>query len=170
MMAVVSGLVLVLAIIFSLKDGVMIKWFAHRRLSRRILGEDILALLYRESEERGIDSPGLTQRVIAEKLQETSKQVASAAMELVGRGYLEVADGNWTLTMDGHRVAQNLVRSHRQWEQFLSVEAGISDPRLHAQAESLEHYTDRHMRGELDRIIGSSSTDPHGKHIPPESS
>lgn len=169
MMAVVSGVLLTIAMVFSPKAGMVAKWFSRRRLARRILGEDILALLYRDRETHGEEPGGLAQIEIADRLKRAPQRVASVIADLMRYGFVVGSRSGWSLSAEGQRHAQNLVRSHRQWEQFLSVEAGVSDRRLHAQAESLEHYTNSDMRGELDRIIGSSSTDPHGKRIPPES-
>jgi manganese/zinc/iron transport system permease protein len=170
MMSVVAGIVLMGAIVLSPKGGMLVQWLARRRLARRILGEDILALLYRHSEVKDKKPAGMSWAEIARRLESESTKIASVAGEMVKRGYLVIQDEVCSLTEDGRRYAQNLVRSHRQWEQYLSVEAGVSDPRLHVQAESFEHYTDSKMRGELDRVIGAAPTDPHGKNIPPESS
>lgn len=173
MIAVASGGLLLVSMIASPKSGWVARWWSRRSLARRILGEDILALLYRESESQGQPAgeaalPAVGLRELAERLGKGASQTASVAMELMRRGYLMQAQDAWSLSPQGFRHAQNLVRSHRLWEQYLSVETGITDPRLHAQAESLEHYTSSALRGELDRNIGSPSTDPHGKHIPPE--
>ena len=170
MMALVSGVLLVMAIFGSGKGGLVVQWLNRQRLARRILSEDILALLYRQTESQTHTPQGLTQSEIVPKLKSNSSKIASAVRELVQRGYIASRDGACLLTDEGLRYAQNLIRSHRQWEQYLSLEVGVSDPRLHAQAESFEHYTDSKMRDELDREIGAAPTDPHGKNIPPESS
>lgn len=170
MMALVSGILLIVAIFFSGKGGLIVRWLARQRLARRILSEDILALLYRQTENPSNSPRGLTQFELTKRLKSTAPKVSSAIRDMANRGYIASHDGTCLLTDEGQRCAQNLIRSHRQWEQYLSLEAGVSDPRLHAQAESFEHYTDSKMRDELDRVIGAAPTDPHGKHIPPESS
>lgn len=170
MMSLVSGLLLVGAIFGSTKGGLLVQWLSKRRLAHRILSEDILAVLYRQNEGATGSQPGLPQTELAQRLKSNSSKIAHALRDMVHCGYVSLANGNCSLTDEGTRYAQNLVRSHRQWEQYLSLEAGVSDPRLHVQAESFEHYTDSKMRDELDRVIGAVPTDPHGKHIPPESS
>lgn len=176
MMAVASGLLLVAAVVFSPKGGLWVKSIARQRLAYRILSEDILAILYRQTESlaadasRGSDSKGMSHAQIAIKLDSSPSKIESAVRDMVQRGHIAGRDEVYTLTEEGLRYAQNLIRSHRQWEQYLSLEAGVSDPRLHLQAESFEHYTDSKMREDLDRVIGAAPTDPHGKHIPPESS
>jgi manganese/zinc/iron transport system permease protein len=189
MIAVSSGLWLLLAIVASPKAGLFGRWLSQRKLARRILGEDILALLYRESEARGSVAQGhgkntrtgqdegslitkslsgLQLHELASRLGRPVGETSSVARELLRSGYLMDSEDRWSLSDSGYRHAQNVVRSHRLWEQYLSVETGITDPRLHANAESLEHYTSSELRGELDRKIGSTTIDPHGKNIPPE--
>jgi manganese/zinc/iron transport system permease protein len=189
MIAVSSGLWLLLAIVASPKAGLFGRWLSQRKLARRILGEDILALLYRESEARGSVAQGhgkntrtgqdegslitkslsgLQLHELASRLGRPVGETSSVARELLRSGYLMDSEDRWSLSDSGYRHAQNVVRSHRLWEQYLSVETGITDPRLHANAESLEHYTSSELRGELDRKIGSTAIDPHGKNIPPE--
>ncbi len=173
MMTVTSGLFLVLAVVASPKAGVLIRLLEQRTVARKIVGEDILALLYRQS-ERAIHADtvanrdALPMRDIANQLKLSLKKLTSIASNLVREGWVSMTQSSVTLTSEGHRVAQNLIRSHRLWEQYLSVEVNASDARLHAQAESLEHFTNSSLRGKLDVETGLSMLDPHGRNIPPE--
>ncbi len=176
MMAVASGIFLVIAVIASPKAGVLVRLIEQRTVARKIIGEDILALLYRHSERRmknnNIPIPEnrsvLTKRDIAVQLKITLQRLSSVTSELVRNGWVSMSQTSVALTDKGHRVAQNLIRSHRLWEQYLSVEVNASDARLHAQAESLEHFTNSSMRDKLDAETGQSMLDPHGRSIPPE--
>ncbi len=173
MMTVTSGLFLVLAVVASPKAGVLIRLLEQRTVARKIVGEDILALLYRQS-ERAIHADtvanrdALPMRDIANQLKLSLKKLTSVASDLVREGWISMSQTSVALTSEGHRVAQNLIRSHRLWEQYLSVEVNASDARLHAQAESLEHFTNSSLRGKLDVETGLSMLDPHGRNIPPE--
>ncbi len=174
MMAVASGIFLVIAVIASPKAGVLVRLIEQRTVARKIMGEDILALLYRHSERRMENNnipenrSVLAKRDIAEKLKITLQRLSSVTSELVRNGWVSMTQTSIALTDKGHRVAQNLIRSHRLWEQYLSVEVNASDARLHAQAESLEHFTNSSMRDKLDAETGQSMLDPHGRSIPPE--
>ena len=174
MMAVASGIFLVIAVIASPKAGVLVRLIEQRTVARKIIGEDILALLYRHSERRMENNnipenrSVLAKRDIAEKLKITLQRLSSVTSELVRNGWVSMTQTSIALTDKGHRVAQNLIRSHRLWEQYLSVEVNASDARLHAQAESLEHFTNSSMRDKLDAETGQSMLDPHGRSIPPE--
>ena len=174
MMAVASGIFLVIAVIASPKAGVLVRLIEQRTVARKIIGEDILALLYRHS-ERSMENNNilenrsvLAKRDIAVQLKITLQRLSSVTSQLVRNGWVSMTQTSVALTDKGHRVAQNLIRSHRLWEQYLSVEVNASDARLHAQAESLEHFTNSSMRDKLDAETGQSMLDPHGRSIPPE--
>ena len=180
MMAVTSGLFLIFAVIASPKAGMLVRWIEQRSVARKILGEDILALLYRRSERTmaksvasesnlaTVDRQQLVSNDIALQLKIALRRVNRVVSELVRAGWVSTSQTSLSLTDNGHRVAQNLIRSHRLWEQYLSVEVSASDARLHAQAESLEHFTSSSMRDKLDAETGQSTLDPHGRSIPPE--
>jgi manganese/zinc/iron transport system permease protein len=180
MMAVTSGLFLIVAVFASPKAGMLVRWIEQRSVARKILGEDILALLYRRSERTmstsvvsesnfaTVDRPPLVSNDIALQLKIALRRVNSVVSELVRAGWVSTSQTSLSLTDNGRRVAQNLIRSHRLWEQYLSVEVSASDARLHAQAESLEHFTSSSMRDKLDAETGQSTLDPHGRSIPPE--
>jgi len=174
MMAVANGLFLVFAVVAGPKAGVLVRWLEQRSVARKIIGEDVLALLYRHSEGTLAEGKNVGNRAvleckeIASKLKISLKKLSSVGSDLVRAGCISINQSTVGLTDQGYRVAQNLIRSHRLWEQYLSVEVNASDARLHAQAESLEHFTSSSMRDKLDAETGQSTLDPHGRSIPPE--
>jgi Mn-dependent DtxR family transcriptional regulator len=174
MVAVVSGCILIAAIFFGTKRGLLWRWINQRKMLKRILAEDILALFYRhvESKRAEVFEPAehsLSLDRIASKLQRTEPVVLAALAELTLKNWINSAGGQWCLTQAGYRQAQVLVRTHRLWEHYLREETSIADPRLHATAESLEHYTSSELRESLAQVSGGPTVDPHGKAIPPES-
>jgi manganese/zinc/iron transport system permease protein len=189
MVASTSGVLLTIAIILSPKSGLLWKWIEQRALSRRILAEDILALFYRHAETnntsestgtsdttRSADAAWLANKTtlatatIANKLQRSSAAVVQALEDLCAKRWVTPQNSYWNLTEEGLRQAQNLVRTHRLWEHVLYQETNLSDPRLHANAESLEHFTSEELRENLSQRAGNSTRDPHGKQIPPDAS
>jgi len=173
MVAVVSGCFLVLAIFVGPKQGLIWRWLHQRELLRRILAEDILALLYRHVEAQGSENlsaadQALSIERISSKLQAPSQAILSALSDLAAKRWVSGQGKSWNLTQSGYQQAQVLIRTHRLWEHFLREETGISDPRLHASAESLEHYTSSQLRESLGQFTGGPTVDPHGKQIPPE--
>jgi manganese/zinc/iron transport system permease protein len=173
MVAVVSGCFLVLAIFVGPKQGLIWRWLHQRELLRRILAEDILALLYRHVEAQGSENlsaadQALSIERISSKLQAPSQAILSALSDLAAKRWVSGQGKSWNLTQSGYQQAQVLIRTHRLWEHYLREETGISDPRLHASAESLEHYTSSQLRESLGQFTGGPTVDPHGKQIPPE--
>lgn len=178
MVATTSGLLLALAIVLSPKTGLLWKWFQQIALNRRILAEDILALFYRQAEAHTSSAntkpfPPLTTSTIAAKLQRSNSSILKALQDLVAKRWITTGKSSsnaawWELTDEGFRQAQDMVRTHRLWEHFLHEETKLSDPRLHANAESLEHFTSEQLRESLSQRAGDSTRDPHGKEIPPK--
>ena len=173
MVAVVSGCLLVLAVFVGPKQGLIWRWLHQRELLRRILAEDILALLYRHVEAQGSENlsaadQALSIERISSKLQAPSQAILSALSDLAAKRWVSGQGNSWNLTQSGYQQAQVLIRTHRLWEHYLREETGISDPRLHASAESLEHYTSSQLRESLGQFTGGPTVDPHGKQIPPE--
>ncbi|MFM8572293.1 MAG: metal ABC transporter permease [Pirellula sp.] len=173
MVAVVTGLLLLVAIFFGPKSGLIGRWLHQREMLKRILAEDILALFYRHFESKRTSDAHrgafeLDAENIAQKLQQSPAAIQASLSELVSRQWIKGEGNAWCLTPEGHQQAQNLVRTHRLWEHYLREETGISDPRLHASAESLEHYTSSELRESLGQVTGGPTIDPHGKQIPPE--
>lgn len=165
MMAVASGGLLVLAIFLAPRKGLVPRAVRDWQVTRRIVSEDVLAMLYR-AELRG--SAAITKRALSQTLMVSRFLSEAVIARLLRRGQLRELDGQVTLTDSGRSLAQNVVRSHRLWEHYLSTEAGIADRLLHEGAERLEHFTDRELRQRLSVESNAPRVDPHGKLIPPE--
>jgi manganese/zinc/iron transport system permease protein len=177
MISVVSGVFLACAILLNARTGILFQAVRRSQLAWSILRQDILALLFRDS-ERGQSArtfPEITKTLLSQ-----SWVTALALRGLIWRGYVtrvyESRDSNqaqirnspgYILSTDGRRHAQNLVRSHRLWEQYLAT-TGTQLDRVHAQAETLEHFTNPALRQQLDSETKQPQSDPHGKAIPPE--
>jgi len=168
MISVVSGVFLTLAILFNGKSGVVVQAYRRSQLAWSILCQDILALLFRDSER---EQPPRALDDISKTLLSRPWVTSFALRSLAWRGYVDCRDAaGYSLSQVGHRKAQNLVRSHRLWEQYLATTTGSQLDRLHAQAETLEHYTNPALRQQLDSETQQPQSDPHGKTIPPEES
>ncbi len=165
MMTIVSALFLLLAILFGPRDGLLFKLYERWWLANKILSEDILAALYRNSEQSQDVGP---QSEILKHLLAPRWRIQLAIRRLLRHRLIERPSGTLRLTELGAIQAQNLVRSHRLWEQFLSVEARFDSSKIHDQAESLEHFTSRRLREKLEAETAQAVQDPHGRPIPPE--
>lgn len=165
MMAVAAGFLLVFAALFAPRKGMISRGFERWRVGQRILGEDLLGQLYRHW-SRG--TGGVSTATLRRSLLAARWRSWLALQRLRRRGWVQIAGGEVVLSPSGLNVAQNVVRGHRLWEQYLSAEAGLPESLLHNGAERLEHYTDRQLRERLHAETHAPTTDPHGKSIPPE--
>lgn len=162
-MAVMSGAMYGLAVLFSPRYGMLSKLLQNLQTSLRILREDLLMMLYR-----------------VEELDPSRRLRASEAIEAVGggwlarwalwmlehRGRLEDRDGSLEMTNDGRRRAARLVRSHRLWEAYLHKHLGLPLDHVHASADRLEHFTHEPLRDRLQEALEDAEQDPHGREIP----
>ena len=165
MMAVTAGLLFLVALFLSPRQGILIQWIRRRQLAWRILKEDVLAWLYKH-EERGLSPPS------NQTLQKALFTGPLATRYVLWRHCrsktIERCLDGYRLTDLGREQAQPLVRSHRLWESYLVSEVGLPSERIHDKAERFEHYTDRQLRDRLERETLTPQTDPHGSPIPPE--
>jgi manganese/zinc/iron transport system permease protein len=169
-MAVVSGAFLILSILLGWRSGVITQFFRQRSIANQILQDDILALMFRRSEIAAGNHLEISMplSVIADELKTPLSKLRAIAGRMMRDDLAKIGEDQLMLTDTGRRTAQNLIRSHRLWEQYLSVETNLPESKVHPHAESWEHFTSPSMRGELDELTGKSSTDPHGRTIPPE--
>jgi len=70
------------------------------------------------------------------------------------------------LTPAGEKVALEVIRHHRLIETYLSEALGMSEDRVHAEAEVLEHYISEDLELLIAAKLGEPSHDPHGTPIP----
>lgn len=70
------------------------------------------------------------------------------------------------LTLEGKKLALNIVRKHRLWEVFLFKKLKYSWDEVHEMAEQLEHIKHKDLANRLDEYLGFPQFDPHGDPIP----
>ena len=170
MMAVIAGVMFALALMFSPRQGLVIKWIRNRELALRILCDDIVAYLYRRQERQSMEGQktAVNARELVHELFAGSWQLQSALTVLRWRQELQLSATGYQLTERGQQHARELVRSHRLWEQYLVSEAQLDAARIHDKAELLEHFTNRRLRDQLDEAMDAPDRDPHGSEIPKE--
>ncbi|WP_057745957.1 metal-dependent transcriptional regulator [Liquorilactobacillus capillatus] len=71
-----------------------------------------------------------------------------------------------SLTPEGIKIAENLVRRHRLWESFLVSKLNYKLQDVHTDAEVLEHATSERLMNHLDDFLGHPTHCPHGGVIP----
>jgi manganese/zinc/iron transport system permease protein len=155
MMATAAGGLFLLAVLFAPRHGIVSQSLRRARLALRIVGEDVLAALFRATESAAASPPASG---FLGKL---------AAWQLRWSGEIERYAGGWRLTDSGRNEARELVRAHRLWESFLNTRLDLPPDHVHAAADRVEHYTGPALREQLASDLANPTRDPHGKPIPP---
>ncbi|MFW5653046.1 MAG: iron chelate uptake ABC transporter family permease subunit, partial [Planctomycetota bacterium] len=179
MMAAMSGLLFVIVMFVSPRQGLVSRALNRRHVQQRIVREDVLSALYRiesAAATAGADHParvGATASMVetsplqlAGILQISNAQVQSAVQTLERQGLIARDANHMCLTQRGHELGSNLVRSHRLWEQYLHEHGPVDPGRLHTVAHHLEHVTDQQMQDHLSAAAGHPTHDPHGSEVP----
>jgi manganese/zinc/iron transport system permease protein len=168
MMAFVLGSIFLLVMLFAPAHGVVSKLVQRFRLSMRILRENILGLLWRVDEMRkagkNVDPAEMLHKAFGVRPMTTK----FALKQLRLSGAIELKDHHHVLTEEGREQAASLVRVHRLWEAYLEKYLNLKPDHLHPQADRLEHFTDPGLSKDLAEAVEGTSSDPHGKQIPPE--
>ena len=166
MMAVAAGMLFVAAMMLGPRHGVIVKAVRRQMLSWRILAEDVLAVMFRIEEKS--KSGGASPDQLGEFLLAGPLATSMVLRAHCRRGNMQSGESGFKLTDRGRTRARWLVRSHRLWEQYLVDEVGLDADRIHQSAHKLEHITDAALRDRLKQETLATSTDPHGRPIPPE--
>jgi manganese/zinc/iron transport system permease protein len=170
-MAVVAGLQFALAVFLAPRHGLFVKWVSSARLSLRIVGEDIVARLYRAEEAAAsAGSPsGAAANVVEESPTLWQRWRRSwATANLVNDGLIRrTADGQLQLTAAGRQAGRSIVRAHRLWESYLERHFELPLDHVHEPAERMEHYLGPELQTQLAEQLAEPVQDPHGRAIPP---
>jgi manganese/zinc/iron transport system permease protein len=164
------GVWFALAVLFSPRQGLVLRWIWRWALHWRILCEDVLALLFRveEAAAQGRLERGFVVRQDVRRL--VGFWEFAVLRYLCWRGAISRNDkGEWRLTELGRARARQIVRSHRLWEAWLQRHFQLPLDHLHAVAERMEHFLTPELQAELASELGPVR-DPHGREIPPQPS
>lgn len=156
-MVLVAAAIFVVCMLLSPNHGVLFEWWRKRQLARHIESEDVLKAMYR------LGGAASAVAAIAGESKHGAGRVASMLKRLEGEGLVNTSGADHTLTAEGARHAERIVRSHRLWETYLG-EAGLPHDHLHGEAERLEHAHE--LAEKLDETLGRPERDPHGSQIP----
>lgn len=93
--------------------------------------------------------------------------VTHIVAQLEKKGYItRDARSEISLTDEGFRLAEQMVRRHRILERFLVDVMGMPWHLIHEEAVRLEHALSPTMEAHITALVGNSPTCPHGNPIP----
>lgn len=90
-------------------------------------------------------------------------------MRMESQGLIRTEGDGIVLSLEGQRLAIQIVRAHRLWEQYLASEARLPLKKVHREAHRLEHRTKETELEEMEASLGYPQVDPHGDPIPDRS-
>ncbi|CAN5760082.1 metal-dependent transcriptional regulator [soil metagenome] len=111
------------------------------------------------------DDVDVIQARIAERLEVSRPAVSEMIRKLETEGLVDI-DGRITLTSDGLRLAESVVRRHRLAERFLTDVLSLSWAEAHKEAGKWEHVISDNVEAAMTRLLGEPTTCPHGNPIP----
>lgn len=168
MMAVVAGGQFCLAVAFGPRYGVISRGTHNLRLSLRIVGDDIVAMLYRAEEHHPVANQAVEVNWRRCVRAGGNSPIAWLALpQLIATGAIRCNFGGCWLTSAGRARAQSLVRAHRLWEAYLGEHFDLPLDHLHEAAERIEHFLGPKLQEQLATELSTPDRDPHGREIPP---
>jgi DtxR family transcriptional regulator, Mn-dependent transcriptional regulator len=125
--------------------------------------ENYLKAIYHLQEQEGI----VTTNALAKELDTRPASVTDMLKKLKNQKLLlyEKYQG-FKLSLEGRKVALQIVRKHRLWEYFLVEKLQFGWEEVHEIAEELEHISSKKLIDRLDEFLGFPKNDPHGDPIP----
>jgi DtxR family Mn-dependent transcriptional regulator len=112
------------------------------------------------------DDVEVIQARIADRLMVSRPAVSEMIKRLETEGLVAIEHGNITLTKDGQRLAERVVRRHRLAERFLTDILDLSWADAHQEAGKWEHIISQPVEEAIVRVLGNPTTCPHGNPIP----
>jgi DtxR family Mn-dependent transcriptional regulator len=104
---------------------------------------------------------------LAERLDITPGSVSAMLKRLDELGLItHVPYRGVRLTVEGRRIALEVIRHHRLLESYLAEALGMPWDRVHAEAEVLEHVLSEDLEALIAAKLGHPTVDPHGDPIP----
>ncbi len=161
-MVLVATVFYLLSAVFALRKGLLYKYIRRIKLNRRIYKEDIIKCIFRNEKEKPKPAD------IAQKLNLSEAKVSRYIQGLIRKGVITQVQPHLELSQAGDIMALKLIRAHRLWETYLVDKLHLSPDQIHDEAENYEHFLSDDLLDEVDELLGSPESDPHGSPIPPK--
>ena len=112
------------------------------------------------------DDVEVIQARIAERLMVSRPAVSEMIKRLESDGLVSIDHNAISLSKDGQRLAERVVRRHRLAERFLTDILDLSWADAHTEAGKWEHIISEPVEAAIVRVLGNPTTCPHGNPIP----
>ncbi len=155
-MVIVSTTLFLIVALFSPLKGLIPSWLQQRKESQKIIQEDIIKYLVKNTGDLNFDNLATSINVDAATVKQNMASLVNEALVM----------SNGTLSIKGKHKADELVRAHRLWETYQVDDMGMTSDQIHDDAERLEHLLSPDEVDEIDAKLGFPERDPHGSIIP----
>lgn len=148
------------------KRGVLYRLVRQNNIRQTINNENVLKVMYQLGEEnKNFFIPRHLDEIIRRRKYEKGA-LQSILRRLLHQGYVEQTGNLWSLTEEGKKKAQRVVKIHRLWELYLTTYMKIAPDHVHEDAETIEHLLTPELEAELEKQLGYAKLDPHQTKIP----
>ena len=128
--------------------------------------ENYLKIIYKLSRAHAEE---VNTNAIAELAQTKASSVSDMLKKLADKNLIDYKKYQGVkLTVEGEKLALDIIRKHRLWEVFLVEKLNFKWDEVHDIAEELEHIKHPLLINRLDEYLGHPEFDPHGDPIPNE--
>ena len=154
-----------LSFLIAPKKGILSKYFQQMRHKTKIQEENILKLLFKQSEFKSdfYKPKSLTEMLTVKDM---PSNLPSVLKSLIRHGYIEKQGNEYVLTKSGKTKGQRMVRIHRLWEADLSEHLQIPADHVHFNAEAVEHVITHEIEADIVKSLSNPNFDPHKSEIP----
>ncbi len=112
------------------------------------------------------DDVSVIQARVAERLHVSRPAVSEMIKRMQSEGFVSLDGTAINLTVDGVRLAEQVVRRHRLAERLLTDILGLSWAEAHIEAGKWEHVISDPVERAINRLLDNPTTCPHGNPIP----
>lgn len=163
---IVISLVAMFSIFFAPRKGIIVKAVKQYRIQRQLLEENLLKSFYKIGELTEDFKSARRDEEINEIRRFSHSQLKNGLSRLYGQGFIRKKAGKWSLTSDGLRKGQRVVKLHRLWELYLTKYLRIAPDHVHEDAETIEHVITPDLEARLEKLLDYPEEDPHRSSIP----
>ena len=159
----VSALLIIIGLVLFWPDrGLIPRWRHARKMTERILIEDILKHIH--NCEMAGQLPSVLS--VAGALQIHPNLASELLSKMEASNLVRCEGGSPLLTSSGRQSALHILRAHRLWERYLADETGFAESEWHRRADQYEHQLSPEDVDTLSAQLGHPTHDPHGDPIP----
>ena len=159
---VIASFVAVLSLIFSPIHGTFFTLLRRWKYQRSCIEENILKFLWKSSESK------VSFLAIREKNLADLMILCYSLYRLMWQGFIVKESSLFSLTHDGKKKADYIIRLHRLWELYLIEFLSSEIEKVHKSAEEIEHLITPSLEKKLTEVLFNPGQDPHHQPIPPK--